>query len=79
MDYDSTDTDTDSNILTALGRNLRAARLAAGLTQRQLAIRAGIALTMLVQIESGCSDPGLRLLGTLAKAVGCAAYDLVNL
>ena len=30
MDYDSTDTDTDSNILTALGRNLRAARLAAG-------------------------------------------------
>jgi len=28
VDYDSTDTDTDSNILTALGRNLRAARLA---------------------------------------------------
>ena len=77
MDRNSTETDT--NILAALGRNLKTARVSAGLTQQELAVRAGIALTILAQIESGSSDPGLRLLGTLAKAVGCAAYDLVNL
>ena len=77
MDCDSTKAET--NILAALGRNLRARRMSAGLTQQEVAARAGIALTILAQIESGCSDPGLRLLGSLAKAVGCAAYDLVNL
>ena len=77
MDRNSTKAET--NILAALGRNLRAARMSAGLTQQEVAARAGIALTILAQIESGCSDPGLRLLGSLAKAVGCAAYDLVNL
>ncbi len=77
VDHNSTKADT--NILAALGRNLKAARISAGLTQRELAARAGIGLAILAQIESGCSDPDLRLLGTLAKAVGCAAYDLVNL
>ena len=36
-----------------LGRNLKAARLRAGLTQRELATRAGVALAFLAQIESG--------------------------
>lgn len=76
MDHDSTEA---TNILVALGRNLKAARMSAGLTQQELAARSGIALTVLAQIESGCSDPSLRLLDTLAKAVGCAADDLVNL
>jgi transcriptional regulator with XRE-family HTH domain len=76
---DRNSTKAETNILAALGRNLRAARMAAGLTQQEVAARAGIALTIFAQIESGCSDPGLRLLGSLAKAVGCAAYDLVNL
>jgi transcriptional regulator with XRE-family HTH domain len=71
--------ESNTNILAVLGRNLRAARLSAGLTQQEVAARAGIASTIVAQIENGCSDPGLRLLGTLAKAVGCAAYDLVNL
>lgn len=70
--------EANTNILATLGRNLRAGRLSAGLTQQELAARAGIALAIFAQIESGCSDPGLDLLGTLAKAVGRAAYDLVN-
>ena len=74
-----TNTRADTGILTAFGRNLRAARVSAGLTQQELAARVGIALAILTQIESGCSDPDLRLLGSLAKAVGCAAYDLLNL
>jgi transcriptional regulator with XRE-family HTH domain len=76
LDHYSTETDT--NILAAFGRNLREARVAAGLSQQELAARVGIALTNLTQIESGRSDPSLRLLGTLAKAVGCAAYELVT-
>ena len=77
MKHDGVESDT--NILAVLGRNLRAARLSAGLTQQEVAARAGIASTIVAQIESGCSDPDLRLLGTLAEAVGCPAYDLVNL
>ena len=76
VDHDSTD--ANINILTVLGRNLRDARKSAGLTQAELAVRAGIARTVLAQIESGCHDPGLELLGVLAKAVGCAEYELVS-
>jgi transcriptional regulator with XRE-family HTH domain len=72
-------TQADTSILAVFGRNLTAARVSAGLTQQELAARAGIAATTLAQIEGGCSDPDLRLLGTLAYAVGCDAYDLVNL
>jgi transcriptional regulator with XRE-family HTH domain len=75
---DRNSAETDTNILTAFGRNLRHARVSAGLSQQELAARVGIALTALTQIESGCSDPSLRLLGTLAKAVGCTAYELVT-
>ena len=61
-----------------LGRNLKAARLRAGLTQRELAIRAGVALTFLAQIESGVCDADLQRIGALAKAVGRAAYELLQ-
>jgi len=66
------------NILAALGRNLKAARVSAGLTQQEVAARAGVGLAIFAQIESGCSDPDLRLLGALAEAVGCDAGELVN-
>ncbi len=65
-------------ILVALGRNLTAARVAAGLTQQQLASRVGIALSMLSQIESGRSDPDLRLVDTLANEVGRDLYELLD-
>ena len=63
---------------TRLGCNLKAARLRAGLTQRELAIRAGVALTFLAQIESGVCDADLQRIGALAKAVGRAAYELLQ-
>jgi DNA-binding XRE family transcriptional regulator len=77
VDHDSPESDID--ILAALGRNLKAARLSAGLTQREVAARAGIALSIVARIESGCGDPCLKLLGDLAHAVGCDAHELVNL
>jgi DNA-binding XRE family transcriptional regulator len=60
------------------GRNLKAARLCAGLSQQDLAARAGVALIALAEIESGVSDPDLLVIGALAKAVGCAAFELLE-
>ena len=71
--------DSNVNILSTLGRNLQAARLSAGLTQQELADRAGVDLAILAQIEVGCRDPGLNLLDDLANAVGCAAVELLYL
>jgi transcriptional regulator with XRE-family HTH domain len=60
------------------GTNLKAARLCAGLTQQDLATRAGVALTFLTQIESGVVDPDLQVIGALAKGVGRAAFELLK-
>ena len=72
---------SDSNsgrIESLFGRNLKAARLCAGLSQQDLAARAGVALIALAEIESGVSDPDLLVIGALAKAVGCAAFELLE-
>jgi transcriptional regulator with XRE-family HTH domain len=72
----------DSTILPVqarLGRNLKAARYRAGLTQQQVAERAGITIGSIAQIENGDSDPDLVVIGALANAVGCAAFELLSL
>jgi transcriptional regulator with XRE-family HTH domain len=74
MDLDSKPT----RIVSLLGRNLKAARRHAGLSQRELAERTGITLGRLVQIEGGISDPDLRIIDSLAKAVGRAAFELLE-
>ncbi|MCW3477673.1 helix-turn-helix domain-containing protein [Limobrevibacterium gyesilva] len=75
MDLDS----SPSRIEAQLGRNLKAARLCAGLTQQEVAARAGIAVAFLAEIEKGVGDPDLRVIGALAKAVGCPAFELLKL
>jgi transcriptional regulator with XRE-family HTH domain len=73
--------DLESNLArigSLLGRNLKAARLCAGLSQQELAARAGVTLGLLAEIEAGFSDPELRVIGALAKAVGCAAIELLK-
>ncbi|MDA8252566.1 MAG: helix-turn-helix transcriptional regulator [Rhodospirillales bacterium] len=74
MDHDS----TLSSVRARLGRNLKAARLDAGLTQQELASRAGVAPSLLVQVESGCGNPDLDAIGALARAVGRAAFELLD-
>ena len=74
MDYD----DTKERLPVVFGRNLRAARLGAGLTPSEVAQRTGIAPGLLIQIESGTVDPDLILVGKLAKVVGCAAFMLLR-
>ena len=73
------DLDSDpARIETLLGRNLKAARLCAGLSQQELALRAGVALGLLAKIERGVGDPDLRVIGELARAVGLAAFELLK-
>ena len=74
MKYD----DTEERIQVVFGRNLKAARLGAGLTPNEVALRTGIAPGLLVQIENGDVDPDLALVGKLAKVVGRAAGMLVE-
>jgi transcriptional regulator with XRE-family HTH domain len=64
-------------IAVQFGCRLRAVRLDAGLTQRQLAARANVAPAVLADIENGGCDPDLKLIGRLAKALGCAAFELI--
>ena len=65
-------------IVVQFGRNLKAARISAGLTQSELAARAGVAFSLITQIESGVCDPDLRLIDALAKVVGRTASELLR-
>lgn len=56
--------------MTALGARLRALRLERALQQRQLAEKAGLAPSMVSQIESGRLTPSLHTLGKIAAALG---------
>ena len=53
-----------------IGRQIRAKRLDAGLTQKQLAAQAGITQTVLSRVESGNGNPTLSLIEDIASALG---------
>lgn len=53
-----------------VGSQIRKLRLAAGLTQTQLAQRAGITQSVLSRVESGTGNPTLALLSEIAGALG---------
>jgi transcriptional regulator with XRE-family HTH domain len=55
------------------GRLVRDARQRAGLTQRELARRAGTSQSVVARIERGLSDPST---GTLARLLAAAGYEL---
>lgn len=58
-----------SGLRSVFGRNLRAAREAAGLTQEQLADTAQITRVYVTQIEGGLRNVSLDVAVELAKAV----------
>ncbi|MDQ1121828.1 helix-turn-helix domain-containing protein [Microbacterium trichothecenolyticum] len=66
-----------------LGAALRRARLAAGLTQEEVAVRARISLFTYQKLEKGESNPGtpanprLQTLLALSAALGVSVVDLV--
>ena len=57
---------------------LRDARLRAGLTQRELARRAGIAQPTIARIESGGADPRVHTLERLLAACGHSLVSAVR-
>lgn len=60
----------------ASGVRLRLARLAGGLSQEQLAARAGVSRQAVAAIEGGRSDPSLRVALDLAQALRRSVEDL---
>ncbi len=61
---------------TALGQAIREARQQRGLTQREVARRAGADVTALSRLESGSSNPAWGTLRRLAAAMDMRASEL---
>ena len=58
-------------IAARFGRDLRTARMVAGLRQREVGSRAGVSQSVVSRVERGVSVPNLDLMARLAAAVGC--------
>jgi transcriptional regulator with XRE-family HTH domain len=61
-----------------LAENVRIARLAAGISQEELAFRAGIDRTYASQIERAIANPSLGITCSIADALGCSLIDLLT-
>jgi transcriptional regulator with XRE-family HTH domain len=64
-------------VLVDFGRRVRAARLEAGLSQRQLAKRARMDRSYLQDVEYGTKNATLGTMVLLADALGCEVIDLL--
>ena len=60
-----------------MGEKLKAARLAAGLTQTQLAEAVGCKQKDISRYESGLHEPGALTLKKIAQVLGCSMDVLV--
>ena len=63
---------------TILAENVRSARLAAGISQEELAFRAGIDRTYASQIERAIANPSLGITCAVADALGCTLIELLT-
>lgn len=61
-----------------VGRNVRMARAAKGITQEQLAFAADLDLTYVGGIERGTRNPSLLVLARLAAALDTTPASLVS-
>lgn len=62
---------------TILGENVRRRRLAAGLSQEELAERAGLHRTYVSSIERGQRNVAVENIYAIAEALGCTPGDLL--
>ena len=61
-----------------IGQNVFQRRKAAGLTQPQLAVYAGLSPTTVCHIERGEAEPTITTLRALGKALGCSWIELAK-
>ncbi|WP_050410924.1 helix-turn-helix domain-containing protein [Massilia sp. NR 4-1] len=62
---------------TGFGKAVRARRLAAGLSQEQLGLEAGLERVFISWMETGKKQATFNTMLKLAKALNCSAADLV--
>lgn len=71
--------DMVNNVLSHLARNLKYYRMKLGLTQTELAKKAGINRSYLASIESGTQhNTSIKTVEKLAIALGVATLDLLG-
>jgi len=72
------DSPPTATAVVILGANVRRVRQRAGLTQADLAQRAGLAQPAISLIEAGQANPTVQTLQQLADALGCPLADLLK-
>lgn len=66
------------DVVILFGKNVRRLRDKAGLSQEELAFRAGMRRTYLSDLERGTRNPTVRALGRLAVALNVAPARLLE-
>lgn len=67
------------DLVQLLGQNVRRLRIEQGLSQEELAFRAGMKRSYLSDLERGTRNPSVRALGRLAEALKVEAGELLTL
>jgi transcriptional regulator with XRE-family HTH domain len=70
--------EVETSIRRLVGSNVKAAREYAGLSQRELAERAGIGQAYLSQCESGKWNIGIDNIARIARSTGFLPHDLMH-
>lgn len=66
------------DVVALFGKNVRRFRDSEGLSQEELAFRAGMKRSYLSDLERGTRNPTVRALGRLADALGVAPPRLLE-
>lgn len=69
---------TNSELAASIGTRVRAARVAAKLSQEEVAARAGLQPETISRLENGRLSPTLTSVAALAKALGVEPGDLAG-
>lgn len=65
------------DLVQLLGQNVRRLRVERGLSQEELAFRAGMKRSYLSDMERGTRNPSVRALGRVAEALEIAPHVLL--
>lgn len=69
---------TSADLKVAFARNLKSAREAAGMSQRELAKQAGVSRSYLWGVERATANVTLDMVTLLARVIGSEPHDLLR-